>query len=568
MAEVESLKAGESVKGNELALKIACLETAVVSNQALLGLQLSKNAGHQHEFVSVQSAHAVFTSVVESEQMKKLQERIVELQGLLLSADQNFSEENSKCDVRCRQLQQLQVEPIRVSVRRGQADLLAAREQLASLKSTDAAVRRVREYEMRKNSAEQKQALDAMRLKCDALQKSLNESQAAYRLLENQVLDNSKMSQKVLRLQAEIKAAHAACKDTELQGQQRCAALERSILQSQQHVQLLHQQLKTFNASADAAPPATSSAHADRAAPGGGRSCCDGYRRRCEALQENLIAEKKRTKVLSAQLGDSISSFAAAEAKNQTLMEELSARNAAVKALQKEIGQQRSNELLDRLASSQAQLRIAQEEADRHERAASALELQLNHAHELNACSAAAREDAALRITELEACILRMETKLTETLRLQDEQTERRAVEQMSAGGSGCSMCATLRAHAATVESQLAATLGDLDTASFDHARTLRHAASALHELQQQLLGAREKQVAGAELLLQREAELGAMQQLVEELERKEEEGEVLKRLHAEAAEAFLQQAQALQSSGKVCLKCLRSSLEQTGEDA
>jgi hypothetical protein len=98
---------------------------------------------------------------------------------------------------------------------------------------------------------------------------------------------------------------------------------------------------------------------------------------------------------------------------------------------------------------------------------------------------------------------------------------------------------------------KLAASAGSVEECGREHAITLRHAASALHELQQQLLDARGREAAAMARLEQQEEEL-------KDLQKREEDGHSLRRLHAEAAEVFLQQAEALKGSGEVCLNCLR----------
>jgi DNA repair exonuclease SbcCD ATPase subunit len=402
-----------------------------------------------------------------------------------------------------------------------------------------------------------------LRLKCEALQKSLHESQTSYRLLENQIIDHIKAPQRILRLQAELKVARAALNETEMQYKERCDSLERSACESQQQVQRLQLQLDNFHVSSTAFPRpslarSTSSSvkTADRAAAGGNHSCCDGYRRRCEALQVNLVAEKQKNTVLSAQLGVSAASVAATEADVQTLMKELSVRDISLKSLQRV-----DVELREGVVASQEHVRVFQREAAGHES-------HLKPSHALSTSAAFVQTDiagdTAVRVAELHALLQQTEAKLAETQCHLDEHIERRALEESSC--RGCNSCLTLQARLADVESQLAAALGDLDASSFDLARTLRHAASALHELQQQLQGAREREAATSDRLLQKEAELEDTLRLIEELQRKEEEGDEMKRLHAEAAEVFLQQAQALQRCGKVCLKCLRCTQEVTDQ--
>ena len=134
-------------------------------------------------------------------------------------------------------------------------------------------------------------------------------------------------------------------------------------------------------------------------------------------------------------------------------------------------------------------------------------------------------------------------------------------------GGGACAACGFLRARISVVEMQLATALGDLDAASRDHARTLRHAASALHELQVQLQSAHERQGAAQQQLQLCEGELAAARRALSEYGGREEEGEDMKRAHEEAAEAFLQQVQALRSSmvRQVCCQCLGRMMEGGG---
>jgi chromosome segregation ATPase len=186
------------------------------------------------------------------------------------------------------------------------------------------------------------------------------------------------------------------------------------------------------------------------------------------------------------------------------------------------------------------------------------LESQLEVAAARSAAEAETARSAAQSQAELQRQLHQTQQKLRDTSRLLDEQLQRVAVAEMTLSDRRCSSCVDLTQRAVHAESQLAVALADTDQLSHDHARALRHAASALQQLQQQLHGACEREAALATTLRAKEEESAEMRRAVADLRQKEEQGEALRSLHAEAAEAFLQQVQALQGCGRVCLRCVR----------
>ena len=486
--------------------------------------------------------------------------RVIELESLLANSISRFSDLQSVCDSLRKQVVELQHEPLRLSVRRAQAELDASKQQLASLKVTDVAKFRLREHGLKQQLAELEQSLQKERSQTHLLQKSLVESQTALRQLETQIMQ-SHMQRKTRQ-----PVGRAASADAESPSAQRCKALEGRVLAYEQQVIDLQQQLNIHRSSAAAADAFDGSLM--HAAAGASRPCCDGYRRRCEALQASLGAEQLKSAALSRQLSDSNASCAASAAKIQMLVNELSARNAAMTALESSCKQQMCDTLRSSLNAAEETIRVMQEQAEDSLRVIGALEAKLNVADAAIASSTAAQSeaahDAARHTSDLESRLQQTQLQLTDTLRLLDEQLERTAVAEMTCIDRGCSSCAESQRHAASVESQLAVALGDLDALSRDHARTLRHAASALQEMQQQLLAAREREVEVEGILRDKEEEYRNCKQVMIELGAKEQQGLALRALHAEAAEVFLQQAQAMQSSGRVCFNCL-AVLEQPG---
>jgi hypothetical protein len=417
--------------------------------------------------------------------------------------------------------------PICCSVCRAQVQLHSSREQLSSLSSSDAAKARLRQHDLKRKVAELEQEAGRMREKCAASEKNLQDSKAAYRRLENIVIDSSKAAEKASRLQIELKTTRAAAKDVEAQCAQRCEILEQQLAESQQKVR--ESQLKLEQ-------------HASCAR-------CDGYRRRSEALQKSLSIEKEKCANLTAKLRGCDS------AKTQMIIDELNSCKASLAAC--ELSKQHlRQDLSARLSESQDTATKMQGQDRARCNQIALLQLQLDQAHALNASAAASHSEAsrgsALHVSELQSRLEATDRRLEEALRLLDVQVERTALAEMAGGQAvDCVSCARLRQKADAAELKLAASAGSVEEQAREHATTLRHAASALNELQQQLQDARGREAAAMARLEHQEEEL-------KDLKKREEEGHSLRRLHAEAAEVFLQQAEALKSSGEVCLRCLR----------